>query len=142
MAALQPYIGSNPAANAEFSITVPAGKFWKVLSVTVSLVQGATQTPQPILVIDDGTNVLFESFGATGAQSASTTARYSWVAGGPQPAALVGTTPNIHAVAPLPSGLVLPPGSRIQSSTLGKGAATDYAAPALLIVEYDVQPAL
>lgn len=128
--------GSDPAAGAEFSVTVPAGKTWELLAVSVQLVQGLTQTPQPILVIDDGgADVVYEAFGASAAQAASTTARYNW-APGLGLSALVGTTPNIHATAPLPSGLLLPEGFRISSATLGIGANTNYGAPGLLVVQY------
>ena len=131
--------GTNPAANTEVSETVPAEKYWKLLAISVSCVQGATQTPQPVLQIDDGATVMYEMYGATGAQGASSTARYSWVVGGPQPAALVGTTPNIKAVAGLPD-MILPPGARIRTSTVGIGANTDYGAPQLTYIEYDRHP--
>jgi hypothetical protein len=126
--------GNDPAANNEFSVTVPAGKWWQLLAVTVVLVQGATQTPQPILVLDDGTTTFYESFGASAAQGASSTQRYTWSPDAPFTTA--GTTPNIHSTAPVPDGLTLPPGARIRSTTLGIGANTDYGAPALYVVEY------
>jgi len=47
--------GTNPAAAVEVVETVPAGHAWLVSSVAVPLAQGATQTPQPILVVDEGT---------------------------------------------------------------------------------------
>lgn len=134
LSVLKTLLGTNPAANAEISETVPTGKHWLLYAVTAQLVQGLTQTPQPILIIDDGTNVLFESFGASAAQSASTTARYTW-APGLELSALVGSTPDIHALAPLPAGLLLPPGYRIRTNTLGKGANTDWGAPILYIAE-------
>ncbi len=129
-------LGTNPAANTEIDEAVPAGKWWALVSVTFSLVQGLTQTPQPILQITDGTNVLFESFGASAAQAASTTCRYAFAPGLPQPAAIVGATPNMHALAALPSGYVLGPGYHVKTSTLGIGAATDYGAPVLWVVEF------
>ena len=125
---------ADPAANAEFSQTVTAGKKWQLLSVSVALVQGATQTPQPILVIDDGTNVVFESFGSSAAQAVSTTCRYTW-APGLTLTGQVGATTNVHSTAPLPLGLTLGAGYRIRSSTLGIGAGTDYGVASLLIVE-------
>ena len=132
---LKTVAGTNPAAGAEVSETVPAGKAWKLVAVSVQLVQGITQTPQPVLVLDDGTTVFFEQFAATNAQGASTTARYSWVLGGGPPIALVGATPNIRGVGPLPD-VVLPAGFRVRTSTVGIGANTDYGAPALYVVEY------
>lgn len=133
--ALKVVTGADPAANAEIAVTVPAGKAWKLLAVSVALVQGATQTPQPILVIDDGTTTFFEGFGSSGAQAASTTCRYTWAPDLPL-SAQVGSGSGVHATAPLPSGLVLPAGARVQTSTLGKGANTDYGVPALFVVEY------
>lgn len=126
--------GTDVAANTEFSETVPASKHYLLLSVTVSLVQGATQTPQPILVIDDGTTVIFESFGSSAAQAASTTCQYTWAVGHTL-SGQVGATTNVHSTGPLPFGLVLPPGYRIRSSTIGIGANSNYGAPSLFVVE-------
>jgi hypothetical protein len=127
--------GTNPAANTEFSETVPTGQRWQLLAVTVSLAQGITQTPQPILVIDDGTTVLFESFGSSAAQAVSTTCRYTWAPGHPL-TGQVGATTNVHSTGPLPRGLLLPAGYRVRSSTIGIGAATDYGAPTLFVVKF------
>ena len=124
--------GTNPAANAEISQTVPAGKFWLLMSVSVSLVQGITQTPQPVLIVDDGTNVLFESFGASSAQNSSITTQYTWAPNLPLTAGGAATV----CTAPLPVSLVLGPGYRVRTSTLGIGANTDYGAPQLLYVQY------
>jgi hypothetical protein len=127
-------VGTNPAAQAEISETVTSGKDWLLVALSVALVQGVGSTPQPILQIDDGTNVLFEGFGASAAQAASTTCRYTW-APGLTLTACVGATTNVHANAPLPEGLVLGPGYRIKTVTLGSGATTDYGAPTLYLVE-------
>lgn len=127
--------GTNPAANTEISETVPAGKSWLLIAVSVSLVQGATQTPQPILQIDDGTDVIYESFGSSAAQASSTTCRYTW-APGLDLTGQIGATTNVHSTASLPEGLLLPAGYRIKTVTLGIGANTDYAAPSLFYVEY------
>jgi hypothetical protein len=131
--------GTDPAANAEISETVPAGKYWEVISVTALLVQGATQTPFPILILDDGTTELWEGYGAAAAQDASTTARYTWSQGGPGPGALLGATPDLHANAALPK-MILGPGYRVRTNTVGKGANTNWGAPRLLVVEYDGLP--
>jgi len=130
------FLGTNPAANAEVSETVPAGKSWVLLSVTVACVQGATQTPQPILVIDDGTNVIYESFGSTTVQAVSTTCQYTW-SPGLTLTGQIGATTNVHSTAPLTEGLVLQAGYRVRTNTLGKGANTDFGAPALFIDEYN-----
>lgn len=126
--------GTDQAANTEILETVPAGQVWKLYAVTVQLVQGLTQTPQPILRIDDGTTVLFESFGSSAAQAASTTCRYTW-APNLQLSGQVGATTNVHSTAPLPVDLVLQPGYRIQTVTVGIGANSDYGAPAIFVVK-------
>lgn len=128
--------GTNPNAGAEVAETVPAGQTWQLLAISVLMVQGLTQTPQPILQLDDGTDVVFESLGCSAAQAASTTCRYTWgvsLALSGQ----IGTTPNIHAFAPLPQGLFLGPGYRILTSTLGIGANSNYGAPSLFYVRYE-----
>jgi hypothetical protein len=124
--------GTNPAANAEFSVTVPTGQYWLLMAVTVSLAQGATQTPQPTLIIDDGTTTIFQGFGASSAQSSAVTTQYNWAPGNTLTAGAAATV----VTAPLPSGLVLGPGYRIRSSTLGIGANTDYGAPGLFYVKF------
>jgi hypothetical protein len=127
-------VGSDPAANTEFSQTVPAGELWLLLSVSVALVQGATQTPQPVLTITDGTNTIYQSYGATGAQAVSTTCQYNWAVGLTL-AALVGATTGVKAVAPLPADLLLEAGSVIASSTVGKGANSNYGAPVFRVLK-------
>ena len=127
--------GTDPAANTEFSDTVPASQWWGLVCATVALVQGITQTPQPVLVIDDGATTLFESFGCTTAQAVSTTCRYTWGIGMPI-SGLIGATTNVHAEAGLPAGLVLCPGYRIRSTTVGIGANSDYGAPVYLVRKY------
>lgn len=128
--------GTNPAANTEVYQTVPAGKYWGLVAVTVSLAQGLVQTPQPILrIANKAGNVVYESFGASSAQAFSTTCLYTWAPGLPL-SAPVGTLTDVHATAPLPEGLVLPPYYRITTNTLGKGANSDYGAPVFFVVEF------
>lgn len=135
LSTLKRVAGANPAANAELSVTVPAGKSWRLLSLSVPLVQGGTQTPQPILVIDDGTNVLYEFFGSSEAQATTTTCRYTWAPGLPL-SGQVGSGTAVHSVAPLPHHLTLAPGYRVRTSTLGIGANSDYGVPSLHVVEF------
>lgn len=126
---------TNPAANAEFTVSVPTGKSWLLLSVSVALVQGATDVPQPILVIDDGANTLMESFGSSAAQAVSTTCQYTW-APGLVLTGQIGATTNVHSQGGLPEGYVVPSGGRVRSVTVNKGSNTDYGAAALWVVEY------
>jgi len=125
--------GTDPAANTEFSATVPDGTTWQLKAVSVSLAQAASQTPLPILIIDDGTDVVFENFGSTTVQAVNTTTRYTW-APGLTLSGQVGATTNVHATAALPEGLTLPSGWRVRSSTVGIGANSNYGAPSLYVV--------
>jgi hypothetical protein len=132
--------GTNPGAGVELGtggqgVDSPAtSKWWILLSVSVSLVQGLTQTPQPILIIDDGANTLYECAGSSAAQAVSTTCQYTWAPTLPLSAQL-GATTNVHATAPLPYPLFLLPGFRIRTVTLGIGANTDYGAPSYFVAE-------
>jgi hypothetical protein len=127
--------GANPAANAEFTVSVPSGKSWLLLSVTVSLAQAGAGSSQPLLVIDDGTNTLIESFGSSAAQAVSTTCQYTW-APGLVLTGQVGATTSVHSQGSLPEGFIVPTGGRIRSSTIGLSANTDYGIPSFWIVEY------
>lgn len=131
-------LGTDRAAGLELTETVPAGAAWGLIAVSVALVQGATQTPQPALVIDDGTDIFFVSPGSSAAQAAATTCRYTWsqdvgISG------QIGATPNINSVGPLPTGfhrIPLLPGYRVRTVTAGIGANTDYGAPVLWVTNY------
>jgi hypothetical protein len=130
--------GTDVAANTEFSHTVPTGKLWVVKLVSVRLVQGATQTPRPSLLLDDGGGQPFvQSIGSSAVQAASTNCIYQWFAG----TALtgqVGVSPDFFSQAPIPDGLQLPAGYRLRSVTGGIGANSNYEAPRFYVVEFSV----
>ena len=129
-------ITTNPAAGSEVPTqTVPDGKFWWLKGFSVACVQGLTQTPQPILIVDDGTNVIFEMFGSSAAQAASTTCRYTWGPALPL-TGQVGSGAGVHSTSPLPYMLVMRAGWRISTLTLGIGANTDYGVGTLYVVEF------
>jgi hypothetical protein len=131
---LKSVAGANPAAGQEVNDTVPVGKWWMVLSVSVQLVQGLTQTPQPTLVFDDGANVIAQYPGCSAAQAVSTTCQYSWAADC-QLSGQVGATPNIVACGPIGEAFILPGGYRIRTVTAGIGANTDYGVPRYYVCE-------
>jgi hypothetical protein len=128
----QVVLGTDVAANTEISETVTAGETWELVSVSVSLAQAATQTPLPILIVDDGTSVIFEMFGSTTVQAVNTTTQYTWFPGAPL-TGQVGATTNVHSTGPLPPGLVLKAGSRIRTSTIGIGANSNYGVPSITV---------
>ena len=127
-------LSNDAAANAEWLYTVPAGHYMKLVAVSVSCVQGNTQTPRPYLVIDDGTNVILKAPGASAVQSADITSQYTWAEDLPLSAAAALTVNT----APLPAAdnLILGPGFRISSETVGKGANTNYGKATLFVVDF------
>lgn len=123
--------GADPGAGVEFNDSVPAGKTWVLLSVTVVLVQGATQTPWPSLVIDDGATAVFQGLAGTAAQNASISVRYTWAPG----LATLGSGASIANSGALPFPMILSPGWRVRSSTTGLGANSDYGVPSYFVCE-------
>jgi hypothetical protein len=123
---------ADPAANAEVTATVPALKYWKLLAVTVQLVQGATQTPLPNLVLTDGTNEFFSAPGASAATTAGVTSQFTWAPNLTLTAG-AGLTRNY---APIPVGMVLPPAYKVTTVTTGIGANTNYGIAQIWVVEY------
>lgn len=125
---------ANPGAGAEVVFVVPGNKDWFLYAVYVQLVQGITQTPQPIILMDDGTNTWMESIGSSAVQAVSTTCAYSWA-----PNMLltgqVGSGVNVHSNAPIPDSLVLPAGYRIRTNTVGIGANSQYQNASCMIAE-------
>jgi len=127
--------GTNPAANTEITEAIAVATYWQLVAVKLTMVQGITQTPQPILLIDDGATVFFEGFGSSAAQAASTTCVYTF-APGLSLTGQIGSGANVHSNAPLPSDLLIGPSYRVRTSTLGIGANSDYGAPVLYVIEY------
>jgi hypothetical protein len=126
--------GATPGAGIDFTLTVPAGKWWQLFAVYAVLAQGVTQTPQPILFLDDGANAFMESIGSTALQAISTTCAYSW-AEGMVLTGQIGSGAGVHSNAPIPDGLVLPAGFRIRSTTLGIGANSQWGVPTAFVAE-------
>jgi len=123
-----------PGAGVDFSLVVPANKWWMLFSVYAVMTQGITQTPQPILQIDDGTNVIMESIGSSAAQAVSTTCAYTWGPGFVQ-SGQVGSGAGVHSVAPIPDGLILLAGYHVKTLTLGIGANSQWGVPRLYLAE-------
>lgn len=126
-------VGADAAAGAEAgTITVPAGERWLLRSVHVEMVQGATQTPWPRLVIGNGSRTVFVAHSGAAAQSASTTCQHAWSRGA-QSLGPSGATTACAAQGPLPEGLVLEAGWTIATSTVGIGANSNYGVMAAVV---------
>jgi hypothetical protein len=128
---LRSITGTNPAAGAEISETVPAGVRWRLLALQASMVTGAAVANRlPALVIDDGVSELWRS-NPLGNLTATTTTRLSWGVDTVNAASSGGTEWEI-ALPPM----VLPPGARLRTSTSAIQAADDWGAPQYLVEEW------
>jgi hypothetical protein len=132
----KPYaaVSTDPAANAEATITVPSiGRGWLVLAVHLTVVQGATQTPLPSLVVKDAAGNTVGSYpGASAAMSVSTTSTFDWF---PKAALTAGAGATFNT-SPIPEGLVVKPGWTVSTSTAGKGANTDLSVLAMHVIKF------
>jgi hypothetical protein len=123
--------GTNPAANAEISETVPTGARWKLHSMMATLVADANAANRSAqLVIDDGTNVVLRSAPAL-TQTATQTIIYNWTARG-----AAGSVAALTASELIPPDLYLPAGYRINTLTNNLQATDDWGAPRLYVEEW------
>ncbi|MBA7547833.1 hypothetical protein ES705_40271 [subsurface metagenome] len=122
--------GTDPAAGAEISETVPARRRWRILAVRFSLVTDDTAVTRQIgIIIDDGTNTLLKIL-ILSLQGLSTTRNYT-LANFP----IAETRVNddlFHSFPPL----CLSTGCRLRTVTTALQAGDNYSAPQLLIEEW------
>lgn len=124
-------LSADPAANNEATLTVPANTYYKIVSASITCVQGITQTPTVALKIADAAgNVVIQANGSSAAISVSTTSVCNWFPGAVLTAGAAATVNN----APIPDDLVIPPGYIISTVTAGKGANTDLGVLTLFVV--------
>ena len=123
--------GTDPAAGAEISETVPTGARWRLITLHAVLTADATAvTRNPKLVLNDGlSDYLITPVGATA--TASQTVKVTWSASGLEDISSV-----LAQVEPLPSGLLIPAGHGISTLTVNLQAGDNYAAPQFLVEEW------
>jgi hypothetical protein len=110
---------------------VPVGARWKLRTFAFTLVaSGAAANRVPVLTIDDGANILWET-GSNINQTAGQTAKYRAGVGVP-----FFTYGALSYHLPLPSDLWLGAGSRIRTVTAAIDAGDDYAAPIYHVEEF------
>ena len=137
---LKTITGANPAAGAEASDAVPAGKEWKLLSYAIPLVTDATAATRIVdYVVDDGasTNRRAVLLGNQAGQTASLT-RTHQIQGADIPETSFSDTETVlvsdHTLANLGR---LPAGARIRTVTTALQAADDFGAPSIQVEEFD-----
>lgn len=125
------YTGSNPAANTEWSETVPTGTMWRILSIRAQLVTDANAANRRVgITITDGTNTVLKE-NAESVQAASLTHNYNIAPHGSRAVA------DVEHYIPLPAidNFWLPAGYVIASTTLSRQSGDDWGAPVFMVEE-------
>lgn len=125
---------ANPAAGADFTVTVPSGKFWRLLTMIATLQTSAVVAARAVkLFIDDGTDNLYETGNNDTGHSASITAQYSFAPGCPMSTTAVPASAVLRHF-PVPE-MVLMPGYRIRIVTGALDVGDQWSAIKLLVDE-------
>lgn len=124
--------GTDPAAGAEISETVPAGVRWKLKGVRFTMVTSATVANRFVnFIVDNGTTNIFDVFYPT-AHTASLTAVYYAFPLGVTQTGLLGPASN-RIYYNIPADMELLPGYRIRTTTTGLDAGDNFGAPTLYV---------
>lgn len=115
--------GTNPAAGAEWTATVPAGESWQLNTVRYTLVTSAAVANRLTTITFDNGTTVFARFSSTQTQPASITTAYT-AAVDVASSGLLGT----EVLLSIPR-LIIPSGYRISSLTVALDVADDYTAP-------------
>lgn len=127
---LRSITGTDPAANTEISETVPERRRWILRSFHFQLVTDVNGANRYItIIIDDGTNVLFQ-FRVAQVQIADKTYNYSFA-----DINVDETFVDPELFHPLPN-LTLFAGCRIRTITTDRQVTDNYGAPQMLIEEW------
>lgn len=123
--------GTDPAAGAEISETVPTGARWRLFSVRTTFVTDATVANRlETLTLDDGTTIFFRS-GTFTNHAASLTWAITWASGVVED----GTNALANTQA-IPREVLLSAGYRINTSTINLQAGDNWGAPILHVEEW------
>ena len=123
--------GTNPAAAAEISETVPTDARWKFYSLQALIVTDANVANRLVrAVFDDGTTQ-FHS-GASASPIAASQSVDVVVSNFGDPESIV----TVVILVPVRAELFLPAGFRIQTETISLQAGDDWGAPQLLVEEW------
>lgn len=126
------YTGSNPAANTEWSETVPTGKLWRILAIRATLVTDANAANRRVgVTITDGTNTVFKSNDES-TQAASLTHSYNIA---PQEGHAVADVEH-YTPLPIAQSFLVPGGFVIASTTVSRQAGDDWGAPVFMVEEF------
>lgn len=126
--------GTDPAAGADISETVPTGARWNLLAMRAQLVTDATAANRRALFrLTDGTTP-FSQVRSELVQTASQTITYVWQRGVPS----LNSSDDGFAMVQMPDLPTLGAGFIILSATVNLQAADNWAAPILIVEEWIV----
>ena len=127
-------VGTDPAAGAEISETVPAGVKWRLISLRAMFYASATVANRtPKLQLTDGTFTFFTS-GVSATITASVTGIFSFAVLGQED-----TSNNAAITQCIPDNLMLLPNYKITTVT-GEKQADDNWTPPIFLVEEWISP--
>jgi hypothetical protein len=128
---LRSITGTDPAAGAEMSETVPAGVRWRFVSLKVALVTSAVVANRTTsFIFDDGTNSLLQIYNGI-AVAASAAQTYNVGDFG-----TFGSIAGTFSLVSAPATLILPAGARIRTTTNNLDVGDNYGAPQYLVEEW------
>lgn len=124
-------LGTNPAAAAEISETVPTNARWRLISFYAALVTDVNAaTRVPSFVIDDGANIV-QRMGPPSTVAASTVAQF--LVG---PLGYATNVSGFQGIGLSSDAVLLQGGFRIRTITSSMQVGDDWSAPQLLVEEW------
>ncbi len=122
--------GSDPAAGAEWSQTVPAGESWQLSTIRYSLTTSAVAGNRLTSITFDNGTTVFARYPSTQTEPASTTNTYTGSVDVASSGAL-----GTEILISLPR-IIIPSGYRIRSLTTLLDPADDYSAPVFFYTRF------
>lgn len=128
--------GTDPAAGAELTETVPVNVRWKLKNINWTFVTDATVSTRTCrLIIDDGTSTIFNRFCKVN-QTAGQTEAYQALPMGYDITAAEGTSSNQLFIILPGEEIILMQGARMRTITTNLQAGDNYAAPIITVEQW------
>ena len=124
--------GTNPAAGAEFSETVPTGARWDLLYLNVELDTSSQAATREARLAFTQSSLTMAIVNTAGSQAASLNRVYTWGQALPVNAGIIGTI--FQGAIPSPS--ILLAGDRFRSTTNGLQTLDDWRTPIYVVREW------
>lgn len=121
---------TNPAAGADFTLTVPQSEFWRIVAVTATFTTAAAVANRRPRFTIRQTGVYLMDFPTATDITAGLTTQVTWVQGQVAETGLV----NSRLVAPIPEQLWVPATFEIESLTDNIQAADQWST---IIIQYE-----